>query len=410
MNIKRSSIILFLVSILTVQLACSLPSNAATPDTFATLNGLYTASARTLEAAGTQSGITVTPGLPLPTSSGGPTVPTNTHIAVSPAPVSRCDAAAFLSDVTYSDGSLVTRNSTFVKIWRIENVGTCSWTPSYKLVFVSGDAMSGPSSVALTQNVNPGETLDLPVTLTSPGADGNYRGYWKLQNASGALFGIGEQANTAFWVDIKVIGPSYVAYDFIANYCNAKWENNDSALACPGTEGDVNGYVIKLNAPVMENGVTENNPGLLTVPQDQKNGIISGQYSAFTVQAGDRFRSIVNCQYRSKKCDVIFRLDYKNNGQVKTLGIWHEVYEGQYYPIDLDLSSLAGETVKFILTVSANGAQNNDNAIWLNPLIIRQGAGPTPTPTFTATATSTFTPTFTPTLTPTLTPTSTPTP
>ncbi len=58
-------------------------------------------------------------------------------------------------------------------------------------------------------------------------------------------------------------------------------------------------------------------------------------------QATD-FRTIVNCQHNSKKCDVIFRLDYKNNGQIKTLASWHEVYEGNYYPVDLDLSSLAG--------------------------------------------------------------------
>jgi hypothetical protein len=151
----------------------------------------------------------------------------------------------------------------------------------------------------------------------------------------------------------------------------------------------------------MEDGSTENEPGLLTVPQDKNNGIIGGQYPAFTIQTGDRFRTIVNCQYDSKKCDVVFRLDYKNNGEVKTLASWHEIYEGKYYFVDLDLSALAGETVKFILVVSANGAQKNDNAIWLNPHIIRQGTPP---------ATSTPTPTLTPTPTPTLTPTHTPTP
>ncbi|MBM3126819.1 MAG: hypothetical protein FJZ87_17420, partial [Chloroflexi bacterium] len=86
--------------------------------------------------------------------------------------------------------------------------------------------------------------------------------------------------------------------------------------------------------------------------------------------------------------------------------------------VDLDLGSLAGKTVKFILYVSANGAQNNDNAIWLNPHIIRQGSPPTPTATGTTTQTSTSTATQTPsststatvTQTPTATPTSTPTP
>ena len=409
---KKSTIILSIVITLLSQLACNFSAGSATPDTFATLNGLYTASAQTLEAVGTQTGFTATPGLPLPTTTLSGSIPaTNTPIPQAPVPVSRCDAAQFLGDVTYPDGSAVAHNSTFVKIWRIKNTGTCTWTPSYSFVFTGGDAMSGPSAVSLAGNVNPGEYIEIPVTFTAPNKNGNYRGYWKLRNTNGALFGVGTQADTAVWVDIKVAGPAYVAYDFAANYCNANWGNKNAVLPCPGTVDDSNGFVIKLNAPVMEDGSTENEPGLLTSPQDKNDGIITGQYPAFTVQAGDRFRTIVNCQYKSKKCDVIFRLDYKSNGQVKTLASWHEVYEGNYYAIDLDLSSLAGETVKFILVVSANGANNNDNAIWLNPHIVRLGSPPpTLTPSKTSTATITFTPSATPTPTLTFTPTLTATP
>jgi hypothetical protein len=418
---KKYPIIPLVIFMIISQLACNIAASTATPDTFATLNGLYTAAAQTQGAGGTPTGFTATPGLPMPTATGASSASaTNRPISQTSVPVSRCDAIEFLGDVTYPDGSRVTRNNTFVKIWRIKNIGTCSWTPSYALTFFGGDLMNGPSAVALARNVNPGETIDLPVTLNAPNKDGNYRGYWKLRNASGTLFGFGAQADTAFWVDVKVTGTTYIAYSFADNYCSANWENNAGSLPCPGTDGDPNGFVIKLNAPVMENGGTEDEPGLLTVPQDKYNGIVSGQYPAFTIQTGDRFRTIVNCQYDSKKCDMVFRLDYKNNGQIKTLGSWHEIYEGEYYPVDLDLSALAGETVKFILVVSANGGQNNDNGIWLNPHIVRQGvpsATPTPTftPTFTPTATptttptTTFTPTFTPTITPTFTFTPTPT-
>jgi hypothetical protein len=274
--------------------------------------------------------------------------------------------------------------------------------------------MSGPSTAALIKNVNPGESIEMPVTFTAPNKDGNYRGYWKLRNAANVLFGIGAQADTAFWVDIKVTGPAYIAYDFVTNPCAATWETGNGTIAC-GVDGDINGSAIKLNTPVMEDGSTEDEPGLLTVPQDKNNGFISGQYPAMTVQAGDRFRTIVNCQYGTKNCDVFFRLNYKINGQVKTLASWHEIYEGKYYPVDLDLSSLAGQTVSFILVVDANGAQKNDQAIWLNPHIIRQGTPPptatstnTLTPTFTPTASATFTPTLTPTASATSTPTATP--
>lgn len=409
---KKSSLILFIAFITIVQLACNVPSNSATPDTFATLNGLYTASAQTLEAVSTQSIFSATPGLPLPTTTVSGSTPlstTNTLIPQTPVPVSRCDAAQFVSDVTYSDGSLVTRNNTFVKIWRIKNIGTCSWVTSYALVFTGGDSMSGPTAVALTKNVNPGESIDIPVTFTAPNKDGNYRGYWKLRNAANVLFGIGAQADTAFWVDVKVTGPAYIAYDFVNNHCAATWENSNGTIPC-GVDGGINGSALRLNAPIMENGATEDEPGLLTVPQDKNNGFISGQYPSMVVQAGDRFRTIVSCEYNTKNCNVFFRLNYKINGQVKTLASWQEVYEGKYYPVDLDLSSLAGQTVNFILIVDANGAQDNDQAIWLNPHIIRQGAPtPTYTPTLTFTPTASATLTTTATATVTLTPSFTPT-
>lgn len=412
MTKKTSPIVFAVIALWIAQLACNAPSNQGTPDPFATLNGLYTASAQTLEASGS-----ATPGLPQPTVTlAGSATATNPPVLQSPGPTSLCDAAQFLADVTYPDASILPRNSTFVKVWRIKNVGTCTWTTSYALVFTGGDAMNAPAAVGMPGTVNPGQYIELPVTLKSPGKDGAYRGYWKLRNTSGALFGIGDQATTAFWVDIRVVGPSFVAYNFTDNYCNADWSNGKNSLPCPGSEGDSSGYVLRLNKPKMENGTKEDEPGLLTVPQDKNNGIISGQYPSFTVQSGDRFRTIINCQYQATKCNVVFRLDYKNNGEVKTFASWAEVYEGKYYPVDLDLSSLAGQTLKFILVVSANGGNNQDYAIWLNPQIVRQGNAPTATntppstSTFTPTASLTFTPTFTPTVTDTPTPTSTETP
>ncbi|HCB01217.1 MAG TPA: hypothetical protein DEP19_02440 [Anaerolineae bacterium] len=407
---SRKPLLLTFAILLIVQLACNAPSNSATPDTFATLNALYTASALTVEAGGT-----ATPGLPLPTATIGTAAPTNTAGTQSAGVTSKCDAAQFLADVTYPDGSTLAPNTSFVKIWRIKNVGTCTWTTSYALVFFGGDAMSAPSAVALAGSVAPGQYIEIPVTLKSPNSDGNFTGYWKLRNASGNLFGIGTQADTAFWVKIKVTGPAYVAYNFANNYCQAEWSNGNSMLLCPGTEGDANGYVIKLNKPKFENGTNSDDVGLLSVPRGVRNGIISGQFPAFTVQTGDRFRALVYCQHQATKCNVTFKLNYLNNGQIKTLGTWNEAYEGKYYTIDLNLNSLAGETLKFILEVNANGGHNEDYAIWLNPRIVRVGNPPpsmtaSRTPTITLTPTSTFTTTSTFTLTPTETPTETPTP
>jgi hypothetical protein len=394
MTAKNIFLALSLALLLAVQLACSLVSGVETPDAFATLNALYTAAARTLEAVSTQPALTTTPGLPLPTGtsiSSSTASPQNTPITPSPVPTSRCDAADFVADVNYPDGSIVAQNAVFIKTWRVKNVGDCMWTPSYALVFIDGDPMNG-SVVYMPSNVNPGQTVDISVTLTAPNKDGKYRGYWKLRNASKVLFGVGPQTNIPLWVDIRVRENTYVAYEFVANYCKADWENNNAALPCPGKEGDNKGFVLKVNAPKLENGAAEDEPGLLTSPNNRSNGLISGQYSAFKVRKGDRFLTLLSCQYKAKKCDVTFRLDYKTGGKIKTLASWHEMYEGQFTPVDLDLSSLAGDTVKFILVVTANGsATDDDEAIWLNPYILRYGT-PTPTPTPTSTPTRTPTP------------------
>lgn len=395
-------------------LACS-QFTGATPQPAATLNALYTSAAQTLEGMSTQNAVATqlspTPTLSLsqPTQSAQPTATPlvfNTFTPVPPLstlPVTRCDAAAFVSDVTYPDGSDVSLGSSFTKIWRLKNVGTCTWTTAYALVYVSGERFSAPTVVSMPTNVGPGQTVDLAVNLTAPNQSGRFQGYWKLRNASNVLFGIGPSADSSFYALIDVTGYIVTGYDFLASYCQASWENDSQSLPCPGTEGDDRGFVRALNSPKMEDGRTQGN-GLLTYPERGSNGMISGEYPAIQIQSGDRFQALVGCLHEANDCDLIFRIQYQiGNGSVRTLGQWREVYEGQFYPINIDLSSLNGERVKFILSVHANGTSHEDFALWINPRITRQSSQP-PTATFTSvppttvvppTATFTQVPTFT---------------
>ena len=313
------------------------------------------------------------------------------------AAVTRCDWAQFVADITVPDGTNFAPGAAFTKTWRLKNIGTCTWTTSYALVFVSGSQMGAPSVVNLPTSVAPGGTVDVSANMTAPAVNGHYRGYWQLRNASGVLFGIGTYANSSFWVDINVSVSYSVAYDFVANYCSASWTSGAGVLPCPGTDGNTNGFVLKLNTPTLENGVTDSSPGLLTFPQNVTDGFIQGVYPAFTVQAGDHFQSIVNCQYGATSCYVTFRLDYQiGSGPVYNFWSFKEKYEGIYYRADRDLSSLAGQSVKFILTVRATGSPTGDRALWGAPRIVRGGTvSPTSTPTVIGTPptpTSTFTP------------------
>ena len=413
MKITKPYFFAALIAVMLVQAACNFPSANQT-DPAATLNALYTQSAQTLEAMATQSASTSTTatGYLSPTASSSTSTPVpgfSTPTSIPPyktsVPVTRCDWADFVLDVTYPDGSVIGRNQPFTKVWRIQNVGTCSWSTSYSLVFVDGDAMSAPAIIALPGTVSPGQTIDIPVNLISPARDGRYRGFFKLRNSSGVLFGVGSTASTAFWVDVKVSGESFTAYDFSAHYCDAQWNNGVTILPCPGIEGDNQGYVVRVDSAKLENGDPAGSAGLVTYPRDANNGFIQGIFPAIKIESGDRFRSIINCRTNSAGCNVIFRLDYQiNGGALKNLGQWNEAYEGKWYSLDIDLSPLEGKNVTFILTVYANGSPIKDFATWINPLILRPGTPPptpTPTSTSTATATATATPTATATATPT---------
>jgi hypothetical protein len=128
--------------------------------------------------------------------------------------------------------------------------------------------------------------------------------------------------------------------------------------------------------------------------------MILGEYPEFRIQSGDRFVAEIGCLHEANDCDMIFRLQYQiGNGSVRTLGQWREVYEGEFYPVNIDLSTLNGERVKFRLSVLANGSSHEDFALWISPRITRQSSqAPTtvpPSATLTFTPTVTFTPTIT---------------
>jgi hypothetical protein len=405
---KLSLVILLLIPML----ACQTLS-AGTPQAAETLNALYTSAAQTLDALSTDAVSTqtvqpvVTTTLSLSSASPGPSSTTTNTPPIQP--ITRCDAASFVTDVTIADGAIIGRGTQFTKIWRLKNVGTCTWTTSYAIVFVNGDRFDAPAAVSMPATVAPGQTVDLAINLTAPTLDGHYRGNWKLRNASGALFGIGTTAESNFYVDINVSGYTLSVLDFVVDACGAVWRNETRSLPCPGAEGDDRGFIRILDAPRMEDG-TSRGPGLLTYPNRSGSGLISGKYSGFNVRTGDRFQALIGCEFRATDCNVVFRLQYQiGNGDIRTLGEWREVHEGQFFPVNVDLRSLNGERVKFILTVLANGTSHDDFALWVNPRITRQSAQPA-TATFTPTASASPTPTFTPTLTPTATPTSTETP
>ncbi len=68
--------------------------------------------------------------------------------------------------------------------------------------------MGSPASFPLTSGeVKPGEEVEISVTLKAPEEPGEYRGDWKLRNAAGQIFGLGNAGTSSFWVLINVGSP-----------------------------------------------------------------------------------------------------------------------------------------------------------------------------------------------------------
>jgi hypothetical protein len=306
---------------------------------------------------------------PLYTST--PVTPTVTKTN-TPNPIP-CNQAAFVADVTMPDNSTVYAGQSFIKTWRIKNTGSCNWTTAYSLGFQSGNAFSAPASVPFTNTVKPGDTVDLTVNMISPSTTGDFTSNWMITGPNSSTFGVGTAPGTALSVKIKVtsIPPNRdpnTVYDFVANYCDGQWRTNASFITCPTAGYDYkNGTITRSFAPILENGVMDDEGALITIPAIGGDGFIQGQFPQFLVHSGDHFKATLLCTVNKPKCSVTFELLYRINGTntVTSLGSWDKVSDNTFIPVDVDLSALDGQSVIFFLKVSSKSDSTDDFAQWM---------------------------------------------
>ena len=211
-------IILSLCGVVIFATACNLPSRQ--------VDMRPTYAAETVQARLTLGPIdTEVPESPLPTgtvtlpspTAGGPKTPTNTPIPPTETNPP-CHRAGFVSDVTVPDGTIFSSGESFTKIWRLKNLGTCTWDTNYELLFKDGDSMEGPASQQLTTgSVAPGQTVDISVDLVAPGANGTYKAFWWLRADSGVVFGIGVSGQSPFFIEIEVGEPPPTEIPHLSN-------------------------------------------------------------------------------------------------------------------------------------------------------------------------------------------------
>jgi hypothetical protein len=175
-------------TLLIVVLLASCSGGSASPSpTPVDVNALQTAAVQTVVADITQTAAAQPTETIPPTETPVPEPTETTTPAVTSTP-STCDNSKFINDASVPDGMVMAAGQEFIKTWKVKNIGTCSWTTGYRLVFSYGEKMGG-LPLNLTAEVAPDADAEITVKLKAPLKSGTYSGYWRLANNNGYAFG-----------------------------------------------------------------------------------------------------------------------------------------------------------------------------------------------------------------------------
>jgi hypothetical protein len=301
--------------------------------------------------------------------------------------INPCLEAKLVRDITIPDGQYLPTNQNFVKVWRIQNTGSCTWDNSVTFGPTGNQNPFDASRIHLPKRVRPGNTIDLAVDLQTPNSEGKYTGYWKFR-AGGETFG--NNGNTPFNARVNVDdSPPTTKYNFATQACAADWETNarysggrirltsgfEVGIPCDGRAGYPGGFIRKLNTPNMENGEASV-PGIWENPPYIDGGAIQGRFPAMLIFSGDHFKAEVGCRNSAEDCDVTFELKYQvidppSSVIAEGSETRHETYDGSLSEFNLDLGSLglSGKYVSFLFRVRANNKTDENQAVWVGPRI-----------------------------------------
>ena len=289
-----------------------------------------------------------------------------------------CYQAKFLKNVTIADGAGFQPNEEILKMWQVQNIGSCEWSAKTVLVFAHGIDFDAPPSLLLGTSVPPGAIIDLSISVKTPNRSGTFQGFWKIQNEMGVPIEMVDAPNSEIALKIVVFIPDTpepgMSFDLTSNFCSAEWTNPRGLMACPSKElSGEDGAMMRSFTPWLENNTQDNEPALLVLPAEGETGFISARYPKYTVKEGDRFKAVIGCQRKALRCKVTFVVNYTEDGKnVKNLLTHTEIYDGRFRSVNLDLNQLKGKTVQFILRVDNDTTSLDDLAFWLWPRITNQ--------------------------------------
>lgn len=143
---------------------------------------------------------------PTPTFTPQPQDTASPIIKISPTATEVCNRAGPGNplDVTIPDDTELKPNQSFTKTWRLINVGGCTWTRDYALIWFSGEQFSAPKTIYIPHSVSPGQAIEISLDMVAPQSPGTYQSNWMLESPAGGLFGLGPNGDAAVWVRLVV--------------------------------------------------------------------------------------------------------------------------------------------------------------------------------------------------------------
>ncbi len=252
----KKSLFLSILLLLSLALSSCLPVQSQADQPTVDPNAIAAAVVQTIQAQYAQEtasaptatpspSLTLTPTLTSTSTSTFTLIPSLTPVKVAVAAASvLCNQATFIEDVTVPDGTQISAGNEFTKTWRLENTGSCTWTPAYLVVFDHGDLLGAPSSFNMPGFINPGQTVDISVGMTAPIDSGTYEGFWKLEDSNGNIFALGQ---SAIDFDVQIVVGNTLS-NFEVRHVSMDVDNNNVTAVCPP------GFTFKITADIWTNG------------------------------------------------------------------------------------------------------------------------------------------------------------
>jgi hypothetical protein len=283
----------------------------------------------------------------------------------TPTPTQSCNRAELVEVVTIPDGTLFPAETHFTKVWRIRNVGSCTWNDNYRFVFSGENAFSAQLDNPLPKVVRPGESFDMPLDMIAPPIEGDFVSRWRLfDDRTDTPFGHGD--NRPFVARISVTTDfSGVVFNYVNNLCTAQWRNGSSrTLLCNQNFGSEHGFAVRRDA------APDYDPKhpfrvLWTNPEEVAGGSIRGNYPYILIPPGARLLGEIGCVAGKENCNITMQLYYRIYGSpAELITEWIEVADDQATPIDLNVDGLRNRFVSFQLVVTVNSNPRHAAGYW----------------------------------------------